>query len=233
MDALLRRRAMIGAGSGPTPPLPYTPVEYIETDGTAYIDTGITGVPVKSAEIKILPIGGASQSFLGSRGTTTDGEAKKFQMFRMVYYSSDVQYYLGYGYYYTVGSTSSPSITNSVTNGTPFEAKISLKSGTQTQSVKEYGDASFRTHSTTYTKSISSSLTMYLFAVNTNGTAGQLAASGTRLYYCKIYSDNNYSTLIFNGVPCYYNGEYGLWDKVSNSFFGAVSGSGTFTGPSI
>ena len=59
MDALLRRRAMIGAGGGPTPPLPYTPVEYIETDGVAYIDTGITGVPSKSAEIKVLPIEGS------------------------------------------------------------------------------------------------------------------------------------------------------------------------------
>ncbi len=214
-------------------PLPYTPVDYIETDGDAYIDTGIIGAPVKSAEMKVLPAGGASYTILGSRGSTTDGEAKKFQMFRIIYYSADSIYVVGYGYYYSVAGASNPSVTDSVTNETPFIVKGSFKNGAQSVSVKEEGESSFRSNSTTYTKTITSSLNMYIFAANENGTAGNKATSGTRVYYCKIYSDDSYSTLLFNGVPCYYNNEYGLWDKVSNTFFGAVSGSGTITGPSI
>lgn len=217
-------------------PLPYTPVSYIETDGDAYIDTGITGVPIKSAEIKVLAADGSDYTLLGSRGSSTDGEAKKFQMFRVVRFTSTSpeSYKLGYGYYYSATSSSlTTDITNSVSDGTPFLAKGSFKSGAQSVSVKEEGDTTFKTHSTTYTKSITSSLSMYLFALNDNGTVGTKAPSGTKLYYCKIYSDENYSTLIFNGIPCYYNGEYGLWDKVSNTFFGAVSNSGTFTGPQI
>jgi hypothetical protein len=214
-------------------PLPYTPVDYIETDGDAYIDTGIIGAPVKSAEMKVLPAGGASYTILGSRGSTTDGEAKKFQMFRIIYYSADSIYVVGYGYYYSVAGASNPSVTDSVTNETPFIVKGSFKNGAQSVSVKEEGESSFRSNSTTYTKTITSSLNMYIFAANENGTAVHKATSGTRVYYCKIYSDDSYSTLLFNGVPCYYNNEYGLWDKVSNTFFGAVSGSGTITGPSI
>lgn len=224
---------MIGAGGGPTPPLPYTPVEYIETDGVAYIDTGITGVPSKSAEIKVLPVAGSSQTFLGSRGSSTDGEAKKFIPFRMLKYASDDSYRIGFGYYYNANGTSYPSVTNSVANGTPFVGRGSYKSGEQIVSVKEQGESEFTSMSKSYTKSISSSLKLFLLALNDNGTVAEIAVSGTRLYYCKIWSDATYSTLVFNGEPCYYEGEYGIWDKVSNSFKGNANSTGAFTGPSI
>ena len=40
---------------GGTPPL-YTEVDYIETDGVAYIDTGIAGTTPKSVEINVTPV---------------------------------------------------------------------------------------------------------------------------------------------------------------------------------
>jgi hypothetical protein len=55
MDALLRRRAMMAGGTPPAP-LPYTPVEYIETDGTAYINTGIKGDVPFSSELIFSPV---------------------------------------------------------------------------------------------------------------------------------------------------------------------------------
>ena len=36
--------------------------------------------------------------------------------------------------------------------------------------------------------------------------------------------------LYIDGIPCQYNGEYGIWDRVTNSFFGNAAGSGAFTG---
>lgn len=229
MDALLRRRQMMLAGGTPPAPLPYTPVDYIETDGVAYINTGIIGVPPKSAELKMLAVAAsANETILGSLGSTTDGEAKKFQMFRQL--SSEK---IGFGYYYNVSSADGVSISNSITNGTPFEIKGSFKSGTQSVGVKQYGESSFTTASKSYTKAVSSSLPMYLFAANVNGTVGQNLASGTRMYYCKIYSNATYGGLVFDGVPCYYNGQYGLWDKVSGTFKGNAASSGAFTGPQI
>ena len=155
-------------------------------------------------------------------------------MFRMNFFTNVTQnvYTLGYGYYYSASGTTNPDITNSVTNGTPFVAKAMFKAGEQTISVREAGDTVYKTYSTTWTKTVTSTLNMYIFAANSDGTVAQKAPAGTRLYYCRIYSDETYTTLVFDGVPCYYNDEYGLWDKVSNTFFGAVSGSGTFSGPS-
>ena len=212
--------------------LPYTPVEYIETDGVAYINTNITGTPNKSAEIKILPVIGDT-IYLGSWGSSADGEAKKFVMFRFAMFSSDSSYRIGFGYYYSVLNTNCPSVTNSVLNGTPFVAKASLKSGTQIVSVKEQGASEFTSYSRSYTRAVSSSLKMFLLALNNNGSVSQVARDGTRLYYCKIYSDADYSTLVFDGIPCYYNGAYGLWDRITDSFFGNAAGSGAFTGPQI
>lgn len=42
----------------------------------------------------------------------------------------------------------------------------------------------------------------------------------------KIYRNE---TLIRNLLPCYYHGEYGLWDIINNKFYGN-SGTGTITG---
>lgn len=230
--AYLGSNLVYQTGGGPSPILPYTPVEYIETDGVAYINTNITGAPNKSAEIKILPVIGDA-TYLGSRGSSTDGEAKKFVMFRFDHFSSDDSYRVGFGYYYSAANTGCPSVTNSVLNGTPFVAKGSFKSGAQSVSVKEQGGSDFTSMSTSYTRTISSTLKMFLLALNDNGAVSQTANDGTRLYYCKIYSDANYSTIVFDGIPCYYNGTYGLWDLVTDSFFGNAAGSGAFTGPQI
>lgn len=64
---------------------------------------------------------------------------------------------------------------------------------------------------------------IFLFALNQSGTAS--FRSSYRLYSCKIY-DNN--VLVRDYIPFRYNGEVGLWDRVSNTFYGN-SGSGVFT----
>lgn len=66
---------------------------------------------------------------------------------------------------------------------------------------------------------------MFIFSTNKNGTADSQMGS-IRLYYCKIY-DNG--VLIRDFVPAIdANGAYGLLDKINNKFY-VNSGTGTFT----
>lgn len=66
---------------------------------------------------------------------------------------------------------------------------------------------------------------LFIFAANTNGTAGSLMPA--KLYSCQIY-DNG--TLIRDFVPCKNaNNVYGLYDLVNKGFY-SNAGSGSFTG---
>ena len=206
----------------------YTPVEYIQTDGDSYIDTGILATGKISAEVKYLAVGGTdrNQMILGTSSGNED--TNLFGVF--ITYSDKLG--LAYHYYYVSDGL---DINTSLTNDTPFIARISYNSGNGAKYcyVKEEGESSFRN----YSKSVNEiyvSYSMYLFAAhNPSGGVVNKCESGSRIYYCKIYADTTYTKLAFDGVPCYYNGEYGLWDRISNSFFGNANSSGTITGPSV
>lgn len=211
-------------GSSPTPP-PYTTVDYIETDGVAYIDTGILGNDSRSCEIKYMQptmiygcilgaYGSASHSYFVLAATTDTG-------------------YLAFEHYYSYGgSDGTQSVATSIQNQTPFIVKNAMRKGSQIIELKQEGDSSFTSVSKTNNNAISTGYSMSLFARNTYGTISETCPSGSRLYYCKIYSDATYTTLVRDYVPCLYNGEYGMWDKVSNAFFGNAAASGAFSGPS-
>lgn len=224
MDALLRRRAMIAAGgTPPTPPLPYTPVDYIETDGVAYIDTGILGNDSRSCEIKYLHPSAVYGCILGSYGTASRS------YFLLVAVTEAM--HVGFEHYYGYGANDgTPSVEESIQNQTPFIVKNAMRKGSQKIKVKQEGDSSFTSLSKTNNNAISTGYSMALFARNTHGTIDANCPSGSRLYYCKIYSDATYTTLVRDYVPCLYHGEYGMWDKVSNAFFGNAAASGAFTG---
>lgn len=73
-----------------------------------------------------------------------------------------------------------------------------------------------------------SAVNMYLFAVNGGGTVETDYMSSMKLYSCKIY-DND--TLVRDYVPCMNaNGIVGLYDLVNNSFYTNI-GTGEFTAP--
>ena len=212
-------------GSGPV--LPYTPVEYIETDGSAYINTGVIGSDGKSSEIKALITNAYSNGpvVLGSKAGTVRFFLLNITTGGSAGFAHSVSYGTGDGM---------PSITNSITNATPVIVRTTMRRSSQTISIKQQGDTEFTSVSKAQSTSVNTNLPMYLFCANIDGTSvSSRMPTGTRVYYCKIYSDYTFTTLAFDGVPCYYNGAYGLWDKVSDSFFGAVAGSGTFTGTII
>ncbi len=217
MDALLRRREMMSRG------LPYTPVEYIQTDGTAYINTGIKGNTPKSVEFTMTPVQpAADRSVFGVR---KDSGNTRFN-FLTIYTTKKA----GYGYY--SGSFNPIDITDTINNHTPMEVRCSFGATSQTFEVRQQGESSYSSYTSAYTNTVTTGMDMFILRMNYAGNPSS-GENGMRFHRTKIYSDANYSTLIWDGVPCYYNGEYGMWDKVSDTFFGNAAGSGTISGPTI
>lgn len=229
MDALLRRRQMMLAGGSPTPPapLPYTPVEYIVSDGACYINTARYGTPPRSCEIKVKMGSNTACSLLAGFLVASGSNSKQFALAR---YSASK--YATFAYYANYGASDGmPSVSYSIDNDLPFIIKTDIKKGSQHISVKQEDSDSWTTVTKSNNNSVSSDYNLRIFSAYRNGQDENIAPAGTRLYYCKIYDDATYTNLIFDGVPCIYNGEYGLWDKTRDRFFGN-SGSGTFSGPS-
>jgi len=207
--------------------LPYTPVDYIQTDGTAYINTGVSGSVPKSVDMTVLLPSATDCVFLGKGQINTSSQVAS--MFVPLYINSSRACF-GYRYRYLSGA---PSISTSITNQTPFRVAARFKNGGQWIGVMQEGDTAWTSLSKTQQNTPSgTTTTLYLFRDNYS-SAPLPCPSGSRVYYCTIYGDYDYGTLVFDGVPCVYQGEYGLWDNVSNSFFGNAAGSGAFTGPSI
>ena len=207
--------------SGPS--LPDGPLEYIETDGSAYINTGIEGKWPRSCELKIGVINTDFACFLGARVAS---EGRRFQLVMNLGGRVDIGAVKSY--------SNGVSIESSVTNQTPVVVRSMLHNTTGSYiEAKQEGESSFTR------KTISSypggsnpttGLNLFLFANNYGGVPANFEPEGTPLYYCKIYSDDSLSTLVFDGVPYRYNHKCGLWDNVSNTFFGNANSSGAFIG---
>lgn len=204
------------------PALPDGPLEYIETDGSAFINTGIEGKWPRSCEMKILVVSTTWAVFLGDR------VANNGNRFQMVMTGSNRVDFGTYTSYYN-----GVDITASVTNRTPLLVRASLKrSNTSYIAAKQEGESAYtsKTGPAYPPSGATTGLNLFLFANNNGGTQGSFEPAGTRLYYCKIYSDDSLSTLVFDGVPYRYNHKCGLWDNVSNTFFGNANSSGAFIG---
>ena len=207
-----------------TNPLPYTPVAWIATDGVAYINTGIKGNSPMSAYCKMLPVAPSSGTayFFGHRSSTNG---------RFVFLMIGSNKYAGFTYA-SSAYTTAVDVSTSVDNQTPIEAKTFVKDGEQQLFVRQQGESQYTDYHDSRSATVSDGIDIYLFCYNNQGSAST-PESGTKCYGAKIYSDATFGTMVFNGIPCYFNGEYGMWDLVSNSFFGNAAGSGAFTGPSI
>ena len=214
-------------GSGPTPP-PYTPVDYIETDGVAYINTGIKGNVQRSVELYMTPVIPASGNdyVMGCRKDSGDT-----RFIPLLIHSAG---YAGCAYGSSIynGTQNSVNCSTSATNKTPMYVRCSFNVGALYFGVKQAGESSYTTRTHTNSASISTDMNMFVLACNFYDAVSP-AEAGTRLYHLKIWGAGDYTTnLLFDGIACIYNGEYGLWDKVSNSFFGNAAESGAFFGPS-
>lgn len=185
-------------------PSGYTQLEYIESTGTQYIDTGFK--PNNNTHVFLTanststPTG--NTALFGAR---TAASSKNYAMlFIPPVFRSD----------YNNSYTQTWQITATTKRTYDKNKETTTLDGTS----KSYTNAVFQ-----------ADYALYLFAINSAGTAQWYASM--QMYACQIY-DNG--TLVRDFVPCKnVSGAVGLYDMVNAQFY-ANAGSGTFTaGPEI
>lgn len=184
-------------------PSEYTKVEYIESTGTQYIDTGVIGASDLEAEVKVsfneIP---NDCCLLGSRNVND-----RFYVFYIYPGKFNIGYYNNY--YNSNVTPVANQIYNMYTKLYNGDQKLDVD-GTTLVSKSENRD-------------INTTKNLYLFCNNMNGPSYY---SKAKLYSLTIKKDG---VLVRNFIPCYRNSDnvIGLYDVVTNTFF-TNNGTGTF-----
>lgn len=175
----------------------YTKLQYIESDGTQYIDTGLKANNNTRIEMncEILSDNSANgESVLTIFGARSSGSVKNFSL---IYDLDNDRWSYGYG------STRSYLSSNNPVGKYIVDAN------------KQYCYLNNDTLNNT-TSTFSCEYNMYLFALNDNGDA--MWTTTGRIYSCKIYNND---VVIRNFIPCKnVNGDVGLYDIVNDDFYG-------------
>ena len=209
-------------------------IEYVESDGTQYIDTDVIGKARTTAEFvetNLRPDNGGEECFLGSIGSASDS---RFYM----WYHGNI-YTLGLGY---AGSYWRPSLSDPATPATQWaedyadvyrlrcgdttHARVSFAAGSQKVTiVNDATGARTVISEQTIADNVDTAQNLYLFARNGNGTP--TAFSRSRLYWLKIWQD---------GAPVrklqpfrLKNGLVGLWDHVEQKAYFPKTAAGDIT----
>ena len=186
-------------------PVGYQQVEYIESTGTQYIDTGInTNTTTSRYETKINP--SLVSGTIGIFGTRNGSSANQSSMNVFIIDGTFRLDWLNGAMGSSVRISSNTEYTISITRGLATINNVNYVIGENT--------------------SIDSSYTFYVGSFNNTGSVYSKGFSG-KIYYSKLYNNN---ILVFDGVPCYRksDNEIGMYDLVSNTFF-TNAGKGTFT----
>ena len=187
-------------------PVGYQQVEYIESTGTQYIDTGInTNTTTSRYETKINPslVSGTIGIFGTRNGSTANQSSMNVFIIDGAFRLDWLNGAMG-GFVRNISSNTEYTI--SITRGLATINNVNYT----------FGD----------TTSIDGSYTFYIGSFNNVGSVYSKGFSG-KIYYSKLYNNN---ILVFDGVPCYRksDNEIGMYDLVSNTFF-TNAGTGTFT----
>ena len=177
----------------------YTQVEYLQSSGTQYIDTGFK--PNQNTAIMIdLDLDGSFSQYCAPFGART-GDKAQFWAFTNKEHTTWAARY----------ATTEKSISKAITG----RRSISLNKNTFSvdKASATFASASFQ-----------SQYNMWIFATNSSGTAQYLCKA--KIYSAQIYDDG---VLIRNFVPARNaSGTLGLYDTVNGAFY-TNAGSGTFT----
>ena len=179
-------------------------IDYIESTGTQYIDTGIYGSDKIDVEMCIIPKVG----FSGWRFPLGSNQA-----------NVNRSYLIGINSLTTTTVQRGTNIYHDDRFSFQIDAEYTLKFiGTQ---FTINGNNICTVSDQTFT----SPVTMYLFACNTAGSATAFAP--VALKYCKIWESG---TLVRDFVPAIENGHAGLYDNVTGQFY-SNAGTGDFSYP--
>lgn len=189
----------------PTIPKEYQRVEYIESTGTQYIDTGYklsnnSDVELIISDLCINNLRGGGR-FFGAWTTTTSNR-----------YAFNI--YSGSSLAMSYGNTTSGSKYQ-------FSAKKIKIAGIEDKFyvddvlIHEFDNSPFNTE-----------YSAYIFATHVPSANDMINPDRLKIYSCKIW---NNKILIRNFIPCYrkVDGEVGLYDTINNKFY-INNGTGTF-----
>lgn len=183
-------------------------VEYLKTDGTAYIDTGVNITSTVRFEIFMnVPADTTDQYWLfGGRGQTSNNQALGVSR----NYANSAYYWR----YHTCVVTG-PSI-SSIAEDCVFDNKST--SAARICSING-------TNATATSNTFSTSVRFILFGYNNAGTVVN-SMEDLMVYSAKLY---NNSTLVCDFIPVRKNNIGYLYDKVSGKLYGNANSSGAFT----
>jgi hypothetical protein len=188
-------------------------LEYVESDGTQYIDTGVVGRDGTKAEIdfKFNELGDSSIILLGADKSDPWTDNIKFYLlaYRSVNGTITDGYEKRYNQTFDATTDRSQVISEAMAGGT---FKTTMNGRTVTH---DY---------TTNPGPYNSGLSLYLFTNNRNGTAGALSAKA-RCYGLKIWQTdaNGVYQTVRNYKPCLKDGRAGLYDEVSDTVYFSLS----------
>ena len=187
-------------------------VEYIDSTGTQYIDTGVSAYNLNKIkfEVDMSVPSGYPQSFWGPAVYLKRRNSGSYT----VYCDTGM-----------VGSTDL-----SVTSVSRFTGTIEANSKDKTYIRKYVQNGSEKTLNGSLRNDFTkfSNLPIYIFACNSSSGAIEMAS--TRLYSFKIYSND---VLVRDFKPCQDSkGVYCLYDEVTKAFF-YNAGTGEFTGGNV
>lgn len=186
----------------PILPSAYQEVDYIESSGTQYIDTGMKLTENSGVELKISNLTFGNRKLFGSRTSATSNN------FSVISTSSNIVCDF---YNYSV---------NRLTTNTPITDPITISMNNQKLSLNtnEQVVSSYNSFTTPGNA--------YIFNGAGSFPTGYTNAS-MRLYYCRLYDNGN---LVKNLIPCYRKSDnvVGLYDIVNDEFI-QNAGTGTFT----
>lgn len=182
-------------------PTGYTQVEYIQSSGTQYIDTGFKPDQNTMIEADIAYLGTAGDNIAGVRNSSSDA----INRFGLITFGSAKK----------IGAFFRDSSIQAITLDNKKHKYNLSKNGLYVDFIL-YGSSN--------SGSFACSYNYILFGFN-NGSNG-IVYTKSRVYACKIY---NSGTLVRNLIPAKNSsGTIGLYDLVNNAFY-TNAGSGTFT----
>ena len=197
-------------------------VDYVESDGTIFVDTGVTGKSGTTADVKMRFLEKGDLGFLDSRSGNT-----RFYMWHN--YTKYNIFGFGYGQFQSYGSSGDGK------TDADYDVKVTLAQNRQEITVD--GVSKWTTGQTTTninpSDNINTGYNLYLFAMNQDGSP--IYAGKARLYYLKLYqgdSDGSNMKLVRNLKPVRLsNDAVVLWDFVEKKTYRPqlVSSPGTYT----
>lgn len=191
-------------------PLEFQEVEYIESTGTQYIDTGF--VPNQDTRVitdHFYTKQPQNRGFVYGAGASATDRA--FEM-----YTWGANWNSPYG---NTNITMTPSTSSLFVSG-----KINADKNKNNITIT-YPDGTSQTKSCPYVTFIAPR-NMWLFAINRGNLSVDFRANCVQLYFCKIW-DNG--TLVREFIPCYRKSDEkpGMYDMITGTFFTNV-GTGEF-----